>query len=342
MKRCPTCEKTFDDNLRFCQADGTPLVDAVEEIDPYKTMVAKPGEIYAAIPPEKTEPEPPAPAVPHSSDDVLELPAEQDSNKTQLVTEAEIRAEMEKADAQVVDVPPVSEALPSPEPPKFIEPTPAPPPAASEPLPASPGPESKLEPQAPPASPFSQDLQGDPFQHTTPPIPSPFGERDQPMANVPREPEQPPKPQFADPEPTPPPFIGGEPAPSAPMAQAEWTPPAAPEASWENQELGQDTPFQPPPADALPAGQSKTLAIISLVISLLSIPCCGFIIVGPIGAIVGFVARSKAKSDPANYGGSGLATAAILIGILTMLIGIVTNTLAFLGIIPIPGNIGQF
>ena len=42
MKKCPTCEKTFDDNLRFCQTDGTPLA-AVEEAppdDPYKTVVA--------------------------------------------------------------------------------------------------------------------------------------------------------------------------------------------------------------------------------------------------------------------------------------------------------------
>ena len=27
MKQCPVCEKTFDDSLRFCQVDGTPLVD---------------------------------------------------------------------------------------------------------------------------------------------------------------------------------------------------------------------------------------------------------------------------------------------------------------------------
>ena len=28
MKKCPTCEKTFEDSYRFCQLDGTPLVDA--------------------------------------------------------------------------------------------------------------------------------------------------------------------------------------------------------------------------------------------------------------------------------------------------------------------------
>lgn len=46
MKKCPTCEKTFDDNMKFCQSDGTPLVEVQEEApaqpeDPYKTTVAK-------------------------------------------------------------------------------------------------------------------------------------------------------------------------------------------------------------------------------------------------------------------------------------------------------------
>ncbi|HXH69318.1 MAG TPA: hypothetical protein VNI60_03120, partial [Pyrinomonadaceae bacterium] len=30
MKRCPTCKRTFDDSMKFCQTDGTPLVDATE------------------------------------------------------------------------------------------------------------------------------------------------------------------------------------------------------------------------------------------------------------------------------------------------------------------------
>ena len=49
MKRCPTCQKTFDDSMRFCQTDGTPLVDDAPPVDPYKTMVASKEEIFAAI-----------------------------------------------------------------------------------------------------------------------------------------------------------------------------------------------------------------------------------------------------------------------------------------------------
>lgn len=42
MKKCPTCDKTFEDSMRFCQADGTPLVDDVPAFDPYATIVAQP------------------------------------------------------------------------------------------------------------------------------------------------------------------------------------------------------------------------------------------------------------------------------------------------------------
>ena len=58
MKKCPTCERTFDDGLRFCQTDGTPLVDAAGNApdDPFKTMVG--------VPPLSKE------------DDLLELPNE--------------------------------------------------------------------------------------------------------------------------------------------------------------------------------------------------------------------------------------------------------------------------
>lgn len=43
MKTCPTCQLTFDDDMKFCQSDGTLLVAAgaprIEEFDPYKTML---------------------------------------------------------------------------------------------------------------------------------------------------------------------------------------------------------------------------------------------------------------------------------------------------------------
>jgi len=63
MKKCPTCSNTYEDNLKFCQADGTPLLEDKPE-DPYKTMVAKQSDL--PIPPEKPKEEvkPPEPVAP--------------------------------------------------------------------------------------------------------------------------------------------------------------------------------------------------------------------------------------------------------------------------------------
>jgi hypothetical protein len=104
MKKCPTCEKTFEDSMRFCQADGTQLVAVVETIDPYKTMVARPGEIAAAMPPKPSEPA-------HEEGDVLQIP-KADPNKTMFVSEDEIRREMESGsrhEEPVIEIPPAKE-----------------------------------------------------------------------------------------------------------------------------------------------------------------------------------------------------------------------------------------
>lgn len=282
MKRCPTCNKTFDDNMRFCQADGTPLVDDAP-IDPYKTMVARPEDIAAA-------------SGSTGSEDVLDLPADSDPAKTMFASEDEIRAEMaaRDADEQVIDIPPLAE----PEPPKFSEP-------------------------APPPSPFAApDLAGS----SGAPIPSPFDEP-KPSAY-----EPPPPPAFTEPEPEP---VRDEPAfnpfdqpARAPMAPAEWAPPPAPDSNWQNQPVGQNTPFQPPPAGV--GAPSSTLAIISValggvgmitVILTLVFLLCGILpFFFGIGAVItGFLARSRAKSRPQEYSGAGMATAGIILGVLDVI-----------------------
>jgi hypothetical protein len=69
MKKCPTCEKTFEDNLKFCQTDGTPLVALEEPEDPYKTTVANASDlpippldmfktmVASPLPPDEVKPE---------------------------------------------------------------------------------------------------------------------------------------------------------------------------------------------------------------------------------------------------------------------------------------------
>jgi hypothetical protein len=302
MKRCPICEKTFDDNLRFCQADGTALVDAVEDVDPFKTMVARPEDIAAAIPPAspETPTKPESTSETDSPGDLLELPSDDDANKTQVVSEEELRAEMAKADHQVVDVPPIADGA-----------------------------------EPPPAS-FEEPAIVEEHSLTTPPIPSPFGDvipKDEPPApepaefSAPQEPVSPLATPFAEPTPeheTPHnPFEHSAPIGGPPRAQSAVDSPGGQKPVMQNHEFGQGgQQFSPPPAAAA-GGQSQTLAIISLVVGILSL-CCGYTFIVPIIAIVlGFMARGKANNDPANYGGAGLALGGIITGALALLLGIV-------------------
>src|SRR5215218_5790855 len=258
MKRCATCDKTFDDNMRFCQADGTPLVEDMH-VDPYTTMMARPEDIAAAMPSSD------------QSGDLLDLPAEPDLAKTMYASESEIRSEMAARDEQVIDIPPLVE----PEPPKFNEP-------------------------APPPSPFSAPD----MSSTVPPIPSPF---DEPKRSTYEPPvfDPPPAPSFAEPEPVreEPAFNPFDQAASAPIAQNEWTPPPAPDAGWQNQQIGQNTPFQPPPVGT--GSVNQTLPIVSLVFGIVSLCCYISPLTGIVALVTGYLGLKNIKNDPANYGGRG-------------------------------------
>lgn len=295
MKKCPTCEKTFDDAMRFCQVDGTPLIDDVP-FDPYATIVGTAATV--APPAEETIAADPSPSQSAISvpEEILES-ANSDPLKTMYVSDAEmkqvldaggseapseeIRADENEAEAPVLEMP----AMPEPPPPSFSD-------------------------MAPPPSPFSE-----PSPANEPAIPAP--------------------PVFLEPEPSsqeadtviPPEVAAAVAPPPAPMQ--EWTPPPPPDASWQNQEIGSNTPFQPPPAGA--GGENKTLAIVSLVCGILSLICCSWFIPGIAAIVMGFIARSKANSDPANYGGAGLAMGGIITGAISVVLGIIVIILYFVG-----------
>ena len=302
MKKCPTCQRTFEDTMRFCQADGTPLVDAAPPVDPYKTMVARPEDIAAGVPPASSDApaaEPPA----KEEEEVLQLPVESDPLKTMYASEEEIRKEMEAHDAKdepVMDIPPFA-----PEPPKFSEPSLSPPSFGD----VSPPP----SPFSPPPSPASSDLPSEsPFGKTTPPIPSPFDAK--PSTYEPPAPPAPNFPQFQDPEPVSStasanPF--DQPSPAAP----QWTPPPAIEPSWQNQEPMQNSPYSPAGSGG---GQNQTLAIVSLVLGIVSIVFCQ--ITGPVAVVLGIMARKKAAANPIEYGGAGLGLAGIITGVIGTLL----------------------
>jgi hypothetical protein len=356
MKRCPTCDKTFDDAMRFCQSDGTPLVEDAP-VDPYKTMVASQDDIAAALKDMKEAKETPPAA---ESEDVLQIPEEEDDpRKTMVASKEEIDQVLSEEPAMEIPPmakapePPVKAAEPTPEPPPFIAPVEEKPKASSmppvsaeppkpfeAPKPAEPpkAPEPPKTP-TPPPSPFDSEHIPD-FSMTTPPIPSPFNEPKAPDFIDPKPIESKPAPPAA-PMAASPGSSNPFDAPSAPQAPAgnapaEWKPPAPPEPAWQGQGLGKDTPFQPPAVK----GPSSVMAIISLVLALIGlisvlptilILFCGIL---PLGLglaaiIVGFLARSRAKKDPEHYGGSGLAMAGILLGILAFIAPIAITVLMF-------------
>jgi len=316
MKKCPTCGKEFEDSMKFCQIDGSALEAAAEEpaFDPYATMVSTPSKPIA--PPE----EPSASersgqtsmsSVPISEpDDVLDLP-EVDPLKTMMVSSDELQQAMggsTSAEEPVLETPePEAPAMPTP--PEFITPEVEDPPTVP-----------SFGEMEPPPSPFSE--------------PQPSYEQPTPAY------DQPVQPQWDEPAtmiqtPADIPF-----EPPAPVQ--EWTPPPVPDAQWQNQQIGSQTPFQPPPAGV--GGQNKTLPIVSLVLGILSVCCYVSPILGVAALITGWMGLKNIKNDPNTYGGRGLALAGMICGGIFLVVGIVYYViiiLAYAGMIAgsmIPGN----
>ncbi len=372
MKKCPTCDKEYPDSMRFCQTDGTVLVEAAPPADLYKTIVSNQNDISSAIPP------PPDPfqtmVAPKNSDDddLLQMPDEPDLLKTMVVSRDELKAASDSGKAEDVaplDLPPApytpsapliepkpkaqSDSIPS----KPFEPLPTPPSFEDLPAPKFDAPKPEVNastdataifneasmPENPPSpfdsKPFENDFSKDsPYgSQENKPIPSPFdlsmppGYMPPSMSPFENEPKSPPVKDFSAPSPfdAPTPFGQPDPFNNQPLQQTEWTPPPAPDANWQNQNIGANTPFQPPVAGA--ASQDQTLAIVSLVCGILSIPCCGFLIFGIAGVVTGFLAKKKADENPNQFGGRGLALAGMILGGIGVVLGIIVIILQVLG-----------
>lgn len=323
MKRCPTCDKTFADGMKFCQTDGTVLIADTPAADPYKTVVGNQSDMPAPpVDPFKTMVA--GSAKIDDDDDLLQLPDEPDAMKTMVVSQDEINRELKAdktGDAPPLDLPPAPSA-------PLIEPQKGSSSDATAIINSSELPNDA--PQKFDSKPFQNDFSSQspygntdnlpipsPFQdsmppggYQPPPI-SPFNEpkspvkESEPMYQEPREPVS--QSPFAQSPSTP--FGNADPF-NQPMGQAEWTPPPAPVAGWQDQGLGANTPFQPPVAAI---GQDKTLAIVSLVCGILSIVCCGAI-AGIPAIITGYMAKNNVDSNPNQYTGRGMALAGMILG----------------------------
>ncbi|MEZ5344702.1 MAG: DUF4190 domain-containing protein [Pyrinomonadaceae bacterium] len=337
MKKCPTCEKTFDDHLKFCQADGTPLVEDKPPVDPYATMVGNQADFQ--IPPKEEEAAEAATPVQESAEtgdesgDVLEVPEDDvDLMKTMVAgkeTSGSIKVDQPGEDLNLESDELKSESAPPvPEPPKFAEPEVSPPeftgvlekPEENEPVESSeakdvppPGPFTPPASETPPAA---NEGSGDLVDKPSIPIPSPFDMSMPPgyapPSTPPFDPSEPVKPVKSE-KPAASPAQFDE--PKADSAQPDaWSPPPAPVEEWKGQEMGENTPFDTPPAGA--AGTNQTLAIVSLILGVLSL-ICGFGFLTGIPAIItGYMARNKVKESPGEYGGGVLALVGMILGVL--------------------------
>jgi Domain of unknown function (DUF4190) len=316
MKQCPACNKTFEDSMKFCQTDGTPLMPLVENIvpqepttpnDPFKTVVAGSQSIR--------------------EDDILQLPIEHDPMKTVVSSGIKIPPPKPSYDVSQPLNPPVFNE-PSLSPPSFGDLKPTPPPIEE--------PATLIVPPELPnfdATFTSMPLPSDSPFGSSPNMPSssPF---DQPMSSPFDTPSSSP---FDVPKYEPPPFKEpdsvyqsqnepfGNPfsQENRQMEQSAWTPPPAPDQNWANQGVGQNTPFQAPPISS-GQGQNQTLAIVSLVLGvlglILSFCCYGGFPFGLAALITGFLGMKNANSDPLNYGGKGLAIGGMITGGISFLI----------------------
>ncbi len=347
--------------MRFCQVDGTPLLDDAPAFDPYATIVSSPMPVAPVAEP-GPEPVPafeaaaealpvpeavvspidePAAAPIAEPEDVLDLP-EHDPLKTVFVSDAEMRDALGDSapavEEPMIEIPAIEEP-PAPVAPSFSVPNvPAPSFGGGAPPPspfAASGPSAFDELVPPPPPVFDEPVPAPPvFEEPAPefdeaatliqPVSFPF----EPPAPAPAF-DPLPAPAFEPPAPAfEPPAPAFEPLPPAPVIEtpvaapvAEWTPPPAPDASWQNQDIGSNTPFQPPPAGT--GSVNQTLAIISLVLGIISLCCYISPVTGLAALITGFMAMKKVNNDPTNFGGKGLAIAGMITGGVFFVLGLI-------------------
>jgi hypothetical protein len=154
----------------------------------------------------------------------------------------------------------------------------------------------------------------------------------------------------------PPPGSGQGPAgsnqpPPPPPGEPQWNPqsggtpppgsgdlPSYGQPGYGDQSYGQPPSYPPSQPGGAPGGygmpqKTAPLAIVSLVLGILGIPCCTFFVFG-IGAVVtGYLARKQINESQGALKGGGMATAGLILGIVTIVLAIVVWILNLSGVI---------
>ncbi len=372
MKKCPTCEKTFDNSLRFCQTDGTPLLEITDNTpdDPYKTTVGGQSVFAPETPPDPFKTMIGGSFKKEDADNLLQLPDEkQDPLKTMFISDEEMKKQLagnEPEKEKIIEIPPFDNysassaekkdsSFSSPQSPDLGDLSSVSPSAGSTPFEKpsedmsssfsgsdSKGVSSPFDQKTTDSTPKNPFDSAPPFKQPNAPIPSPFDDAKPTSYNPPSAP----LPTYKEPEPmnveqnnpfSQTPFGQSSMPVSEPLQQTEWTPPPVPDSNWQNQPIGANTPFQPP---ASGIGQNQTLAIVSLILGILSVLCCAWFLPGIVAVVLGFMAKSKAEQNPNEYGGRGLALGGIITGGISVVLGIIVMILyLFTGLLAGIGNL---
>jgi hypothetical protein len=149
----------------------------------------------------------------------------------------------------------------------------------------------------------------------------------------------------------PPPGSGQDPTgqsgqpPPPPPSEPQWNPQSAgtpPESSGGQPGYGQQPygqpPSYPPPPPGAPGGygqppKTSPLAIVSLVLGIIGVPCCTFFVFGIGAAVTGFLARRQIDASQGSLKGSGMAMAGLVLGVVTIVLAIVVWILNIAGVV---------
>lgn len=139
----------------------------------------------------------------------------------------------------------------------------------------------------------------------------------------------------------PPPGAGQDPAgenqppPPPPPSGPQWNPqsPGTPSSGTSDQPgYGQpDYGQQPGQYGQQPYGQTAPLAIVSLVLGLVGLPCCAFFVPGIAAIVTGFIARKQVDESQGRQQGAGMALAGMILGAVSVVIAVVYWALVITG-----------
>lgn len=99
--------------------------------------------------------------------------------------------------------------------------------------------------------------------------------------------------------------------------------------------------YSPPPPPVAPPAAGSNRALISLILGILGVLCCG--ILGPIAWYLGSQELKAIKTGLGNPSNQGLATAGMILGILgTILLGLAVLWVIFFGGLSLLSALGSF